>query len=314
MPQSPITFNANITPAGMQITNLLQLGTSLYVSPNGSDVRYSGRTRATPYATIGKAYAAATSGRGDVIVVDTTDDGYNENIVVAKDFLTIVGAQPSGYGRADWTPAAGVALTVRAQGFVARNLRFATAGNADNVIQNGNGFEYGNCVFDEGGQDAAHAGLRLVGAVSDSLSASEGKVWGSYFRGNGANMGLAIQHALAAAGGEGCSDNEIVGNRFVGNGVDLKSLVNTNGGGAGIFLRHLIANNDFLSVGAGFVYADMDQGAAGDLAANSALVTNNRFADLVLIAAQFAVGGQPKVIFAGNYDATGLVDGSAFNA
>jgi hypothetical protein len=66
-------------------------------------------------------------------------------------------------------------------------------------------------------------------------------------------------------------------------------------------------------VGAAYVYADMDQGAAGDLTANSALICNNWFADEALVAGQFDIATMANVIFTGNYDAAGLVDGSGFN-
>lgn len=322
MAQGPLTALVAQNPAGnfaplrvgsngeLLIGNQQQGGTAWFVDAATGSNSNSGLSWADALPTITAALTAASA--GDTVFIAT--GGYAENITLTKDYITIIGAAPSGYGRPDWVPATGSALVVQAQGFVAQNIRFSTDADADVVVQHGNGFAYQGCVFDGDAQGATHGLLRLVGAVDDSFSASEGLIAGNLFRGAASGIGIALQYALAAAGGEGTSDNTIRGNRFVGNGVDLKSLTNTNGGGAGIFLRYLIDSNFFMTVGASFVYADMDQGAAGDLAANSALVCGNFFADEALIASQFAIGGQPNVIFTGNYDATGIIDGHTFNS
>lgn len=240
---------------------------------------------------------------------------YEENLEVddEKNYLSIVGAQLAGYARPDIAPASGIALEVLSQGFNCRGVRFAGS-DADVVVQRGNGFAYNDCVFDgDAGMAADEAALRLVGvAADDSYTASEGVIANSLFRGTSVGAGIIVQHA-ANPSGVGVSDVQLLGNRFYGNGVDLLSAVNVSGGGAGIYLNWLIAHNFFLTVGAAYVYADLNQGAAGDLAANSGLVCNNWFADEALIAAQFVIAGQPNVIFTGNYDAAGLVNGAAFN-
>ena len=160
--------------------------------------------------------------------------------------------------------------------------------------------------------------LRLVGGNGDdSYSASECRIIDCLFRGSNGS-GIGFQHALAADGGEGTSDNQILGCVFVDNAVsDLKSFVNTNGGGAGIYLRTLISGNRFMTAGAAYKYIDFSAGAAGDLAANSGLICGNWFADAALTGGtgnQIDLGGQALVMFVGNYDAAGLVDGSAFNS
>lgn len=261
-------------------------------------------------STIQAALDKCASGAGDTIFVFPGE--YAENLVVTKDNVSIIGCVNGGWNRPDIVVDSGVALTVQAQGFCAYHLRFSS-GDADVVRQNGNGFIYADCVFDGDGQAGAECLLRLVGlAEDDSYTASEGLIVGNLFRGSGA-LGLVIQHA-ANPSGVGCSDNQIIGNTFVGNtGADLASATNTTGGGAGIFLNTTIQGNKFLT-GSKAPYADMDQGAAGDLDANSALICGNFFADAVLTAAQFDIGSQPLVFFTGNYDATGLVDGSAFNS
>lgn len=262
------------------------------------------------YSSLQSAFDASPEGS----VIFAAPGSYEENLVVSKDYISLVQLNGAGYGRPDIVPATGPALIVHGQGFTSMGMRYASPDD-DSVRQHGNGFQYIDNVFDgDAGQSSAEACMRLVGAVDDSHTASEGLIYSNLFRGSTSGIGLAFQYALAAAGGTGVTDNRVIGNRFYGNGVDLKSLTNTNGGGAGIFLKLELSGNWFMTVGAAYVYADMNQGAAGDLAVNSGLFSGNWFADAALIAAQFAINGQPKAIFAGNYDAAGLVNGAAFNS
>jgi hypothetical protein len=242
---------------------------------------------------------------------------YDENLVIPAglNYLSLIGAQIPGYARPDIVPSTGIALSNAAsQGLVLQHLRFAGT-DADVVVQRGNGFLFDDCVFDgDAGMAATEAALRLVPSdTDDSFSASEGIIQRSLFRGTSVGAGIIMQHAIAAGGGEGTSDNQILGCRFYDNGVDLLSAVAASGGGAGIYLRLLCAGNFFMQNGAAYVYANLSAGVAGDLAANSGLFCNNWFADDALIAAQFNIAGQPKVFFSGNYAAPGLVDGSTFN-
>jgi hypothetical protein len=241
---------------------------------------------------------------------------YAENLVVEDDmdYLSIVGAQLAGYARPDIIPASGTALEVLAQGFNCRSVRFAGS-DSDTVIQRGNGFAYNDVVFDgDAGMAATEAALRLVGSTTDdSYSASEGIIAGSLFRGTTSGAGIIVQHSVAAGGGIGSSDVEVRGNRFYGNGADILSAVNTSGGGAGIMLNWLIAQNYFMTVGAAYVYGNLAAGAAGDLAANTCLAAGNWFADDAFVAAQWSIAGQPGQMFSGNYDAAGLINGSTFN-
>ncbi len=263
------------------------------------------------YPTIQAAIDACTSGAGSIIYV--FPGTYEENLTVDIDGLSIIGCVAAGYERPDVVPAAGVALAVQGQGFNCQHMRFASA-DSDTVQQHGNGFFYGDCVFDgDAGQAATEGCLRLVGAVDDSHTASEGLVTGCLFRGSTSGAGIIFQYSLAAAGGVGVTDNVIDNCRFYGNGVDLLSATNTNGGGAGIFLNLTVQNCKHLTVGAAYVYYDMDQGAAGDLAANSGLFCNNYFSDEALVAGQIDISGQANCMFVGNYDCAGLVNGSTFN-
>lgn len=282
-------------------------GRVLVVDPAGNGNQLS----QFAYTTIQGALNATSDGTGDTILV--FPGTYDENLTVSNDYVTIIGIQQAGYAKPDVAPTTGVALVVSGQGFQCAHMRFVSA-DSDTVQQNGNGFFYTDVVFDgDAGQAATEACLRLVGAVDDSHTASEGRIIDCLFRGSTSGAGIIFQHATAAAGGTGVSDDQIINCTFVDNGVDLLSATNTTGGGAGIFLRCLIRGCNFLTTGAAYVYGNMDQGAAGDLSANSCLICDNFFADDAFIAAQFDISGQPKVFFVGNYAAPGLIDGSTFN-
>jgi hypothetical protein len=257
----------------------------------------------------------ATDGTAYGSTIFVAPGTYDENITVAIDGVSIIGNVMAGYERPDVVPTSGVALTVTTgQGFYCQHMRFA-GNTSDTVIHNANGAVYVDCVFDgDAGQAATEGCLRLVpSATDDSYSASENQFIKCLFRGSTSGAGVIFQHALAAGGGEGTTDNQILGCTFVDNGVDLLSATNTNGGGAGIFIKLVVNGCFFLTGGTAYVYGDMDQGAAGDLAANTALISGNWFNDEAIVAAQFDITGQPSVNFVGNYDAAGLIDGSTFN-
>lgn len=290
-------------------------GIGVPYQPNGnvwwvnSGAAGSGTSPEDAFGTIQGAVDRAIS--GDTIMVFS--GSYDETVTVTDDYISIIGCQLGGYGRPDLAPDTGAALIVSGQGFSTRHMRFVSA-DTDSVQWHGNGGSAIDCVFDgDAGQAATEANLRLVGdADDDSYTASENLFMDCYFRGSTSGAGVIIQHA-ALPSGVGCSDNQFVNCRFVANGVDFLSAVNVDGGGAGIFLNTVITGCQFMTVGAAYVYIDFAAGAAGDLAANSVLISNNWFADDALIAAQVVIAGQPNCMFVGNYDAAGLVDGSAFN-
>lgn len=274
-----------------------------------------------PLATITAALAKCTSGAGDTVYV--YPGTYDEAVTIDKDYVRLVGVR-SGYGRPDVAPSTGSSRPLfidNAQGVVVEYMRFVPDGLAvDTARVEGNGFLIQDCVFDaDAAQGATNALLVLQGdAADDSYTASEGRIYRNYFRGSGdvdtagAAIGIDVRHA-AAPSGVGCSDVEIVGNRFIGNLVDLKSTAAASGGGAGIYNNFLIHGNWFLSVGAAYVYADLDQADAAAATTDSGLVSGNWFADESLVAGQFDIATRPNVIFTGNYDAAGLVNGAGFN-
>lgn len=269
----------------------------------------SGTSPEDAFGTIQGAVDRAISGDTIMVFAGT----YDETVTVDDDYISIIGAQSGGYARPDVAPEAGVALIVNGQGFHTRHMRFVSA-DSDTVQWHSNGGSAVDCVFDgDAGQAATEANLRLVGlAADDSYSASENLFLDCLFRGSTSGAGIIFQHA-ALPSGVGTSDNQLVNCRFYANGVDLLSAVNVDGGGAGIFLNLLVTGCQFLTVGAAYVYMDMDQGAAGDLTANSCLISNNWFSDEALVAGQIDISGQANAMFVGNYDAAGLVNGSTFN-
>lgn len=274
-----------------------------------------------PMLTITEALAKCTSGAGDTVWV--FPGTYDEAVTISKDYVRLLGVR-SGYGRPDVAPSTGSSrplLIDNAQGVVVEFIRFVPDGIAvDTAKVEGNGYLIQDCVFDaDAAQGATNALLVLQGdADDDSYTASEGRIVGNYFRGSGdvdtagAAIGIDIRHA-ALPSGVGVTDVEIVGNRFIGNLVDLKSTAAADGGGAGIYNNFLIHGNWFLSVGAAYVYGDLDQADASGATTDSALITGNWFADEALVAGQFDIATRANVMFVGNYDAAGLVDGSGFN-
>lgn len=285
----------------------------LFVDSSTGAPSGDGTDPSAPLSTIAAALARFQSAQagGTIYVFPGT---YDENLTITVDYVAIIGCVFAGYARPDVAPAAGAAITVAAQGFYTRHMRFVSE-DTDSVIQNGNGFVYDDCVFDgTAGQAATEANLRLVPhATDDSFTASEGIIANSYFRGSTSGAGIIIQHGLATGSGVGPSDVQIVNNRFTANAVDMLSAVNSTGGGTGIFTNFTISGNQFLTASAAYVYINFAAGAAGDLTANNALISGNWFNDDALISAQVVLTGQAKTCFVGNFDAAGVVNGAAFN-
>ena len=294
---------------------------NLFVSADRGSDGASGLDVEHPLATITAALSKCTSGAGDTVYV--YPGTYDEAVTISKDYVRLVGVR-SGYGRPDVAPSTGSSRPLfvdNAQGVVVEYMRFVPDGIAvDTARVEGNGYFIYDCVFDgDAAQGATNALLVLQGdATDDSYTASEGKIYGSYFRGSGdvdtagAAIGIDVRHA-GLTSGVGVSDVEIVGNRFVGNLVDLKSTAAADGGGSGIYNNFLIAGNYFLSVGAAYVYGDMDQADASGATTDSALISGNFFADEAIVAGQFDIATRANVMFVGNYDCAGLINGAAFN-
>lgn len=272
-------------------------GQKLIVGPNAGQ-----------YATIQEAVDAAQE--GETIFVQPGE--YVENITVSTNYLTIIGAQVGGYGYPDIVAeAGGAALTVEAQGFVAKRCRFVTE-DTDAVIQRGNGFKYEDCVFDGGNSEAVTEGLlRLKGkADDDSQTASEGKVINCLFRGS-AGFAIAFDTGDAPGNGVGSTHNVIEGCRFIDNtGADLQTL--DTGTGTYSVQDTIIRGNYFMEPKNKATWIDFttaNGGAAGD---QTGCIAGNYFADDNIDTTAVAMVGT-GFTFVGNYDTVGVQDGSGLD-
>jgi hypothetical protein len=290
-------------------------GNVFYVDPaNGNDTNFGttpglGASVNGALKTIAKALTLCTSGAGDTIFVLGSPSGSAENLVVTKDFVSIIGCQIPGYARPDVVPAAGVPLTVRANGFVAKHIRFAVANDSDCVSQQGNGFLYDDCVFDGNGAQVNTGLVRLL--PSNSLTgqtASEGIIQNSYFRGT-AGIGALIMDTSNLNGGS--TDNQILGNRFSQN--TLADIVTAKTGAAGTYsVKFVLVQGNYFMDKNKATYVDLttnEDGAAGNQVGT--LAQNGFASDTMTTTKIKAVG--TAFTFMGNYDTVGVFDGSGLD-
>lgn len=287
------------------------VGKRFYVdAENGSDTN-NGQSSALPFATIGAAIDAAVSGRGDIIYI--APGSYDENVVVDKDYISLVGNFVSGYARPDIVPASGKALYVNAaQGFASKHVRYAApAADVDLALIEGNGFILEDNVFDgDATQGDAKGLLRLKGhATDDSYTASEGIISGNLFRGSG-GFGVIFDTAAAEVG-VGSSDNVLKNNKFVGN--DKADIV-TADTGAGLYSAQRT------QIGPGNVFADKNKTAYIDLTTSNGgaasdqtgIIVDNFFAADAITTTEVKMVGT-GFTFVGNRTTVGIKDGSALD-
>lgn len=297
-PEGLSSFGIPLVGSGsVPITN----GTYWFVSQAIGNDGAVGTNMEQPLASIGAAIARAVS--GDVILVASTPNSYNENLHVTTNFLTIIGYAPSGFGRPDVTSATGAALIVHAQGFVASHIRFVgTLVGGIGVQQSGNGFLYTDCVF----ESTSNIGFRFFpDSADDRFTASEGKVLDCLIR-DCAGGGMSFENPGPVAG-VGCTDNVVAGCRFYGNtGHDIFDVY-TAGGNNQTFSRSVIEQCQFASHNA-TNYINLSAGTAND-----GLISENYFAFTTaggLTTTQITLGN--NIAFSGNCDAVGVVDGHTF--
>lgn len=275
-------------------------GRVFFVNKNtGSDAN-DGETWDKAKATIAAAMAVCVSGRGDRIYV-AGGAAYGENLVITKDALQIIGAELGGYQRPDIGVAGGHALFVRAQGFVAAHLRLAAVGAFQALRQQGNGFLYNDCVFDGAAADA----VRMhPDKDDDSYTASEGKLLDSLIRG-GTNGIRFVNPGPGVEGGIGPTDVEVRGCRLYGQAASAITDEDNAGSNGSSFENCVVDDCDFLEPGGG-AYAYVSMGAPN----SKGVISRARFNETLLVAAQVMAPVGVKLV--GAFDATGVVDASAF--
>lgn len=265
-----------------------------------------GMSPQTAFTTIAQAVAAAASGTGDTIFV--FPGSYTENVVVAKDYISIIGAQFAGYARPDIGKATGVALSVSGQGFRSLNCRFFATNNSDAVIQTGNGFEYSNCVFDGNGSQTTKGLLRLLpSSLVTSKTASEGKIHDCYFRGTTSTAGALIFDTSTLNGGS--TDNEVYNNVFTQNGVDIAAAKT---GAAGTYsLQFAVVHGNIFEDKNKAVYIDFVTNIDGAAANQKGVISGNYFNSATLTNVLVKINGTGFGA-PGNYYQVGIKDASAF--
>lgn len=288
----PAIFQAGIT--------YNQAGQSFFVSSTAGVVGGNGLTPANAFLTVAAALAVATSGS----VIFVAPGTYTAPLVVTTDYVTIVGTQ-SGYGRPDFTPVSGIALTVNAQGFRAVRCRFAST-TAEAVRQAGNGFSYEDCVFD--GNGAGTTGVRLKGDDTvTARTASEGVISGCLFR--GCAKGLVFDTA-APLNGVGSTDNVIASNRFYTNTQDIVTA--DTGPGVYSVQTTLITGNEFGDKNK-TNYIDLTTSNGGAASDQNGAIQGNYFA-----ADAITAGNEVRMVgtgftFSGNFTTVGVKDGSGLD-
>lgn len=311
-PNGVSSFGMPVFGAGLNIPPYR--GTVWYVDSERGSGTAGSKELATPGTSINGAIDAASP--GDIILI--YPGSYREDVVVDKDYITLLGAA-QGYGRPDLRASTAGAATLHvdnAQGFVAIGIRFDSIdslGAAGHVVrQEGNGYLYQDCVFDGRSSDnASSVLLRLQGdADDDSYTASEGRIVGCLFRG-AAGRALAFDTGAAPGNGVGCTHVEVKGNRFMDNtGVDIVTL--DTGGGTYSVQDTLIEGNWFMSAKNKATWIDFttaNGGAAGD---QDGVIAGNYFADDNLDTTAVAMVGT-GFVFVGNFDTVGVQDGSGLD-
>jgi len=303
------SFGSVLTGAGGPTSVPRPNGQSWFVDAAAGSDGGSGSSPSDPFKTIGRAVAMAGNGTGDTIYV--AQGSYNETLVITKAALAIVGSVQAGYERPDWAPvlAAAIPLTVKAQGFMCRHVRFAANGN-DACQQSGNGFLYDDCVFDGDGT-AGQAGLllvpALVGADSTHFTASEGVVQNCLFRGSA--IGISFD-TTAAPVGVGSTDNLVQGNRFYTNTLDIAANKTGAGGVYSLQTTDFIGNY-FLDKNKA-TYVDITTNEDGPAASQTGSFALNGFASDTMTNVKIKAVGT-GFTFMGNYDNVGIFDGSGLD-
>lgn len=264
-----------------------------------------------PYATIQAAVNAARPGQTVFVQPGT----YAENVVVATDYISIVGGQKGRFGWPDIAPVTGVALTVTGQGFKAFNCRFVS-NESDSVVQRGNGAVYERCVFDSGTGLAATEGLLRLqpSATVTQKTASECRFTSCLFRG-ASGVGVIFQSGEApnTVGSTDCLFEDCL---FVSSldgtaGVDMVTQDNSTVNGV-YSVKNLAVKECIFQDKNKATYLDFTTANGGAATDQSGTFARNGFASDTMTTTKIKAVGT-AFTFMGNYDTVGVFDGSGLD-
>lgn len=249
------------------------------------------------YDTIAKAITRAAAGDTIYVVRGT----YAENLVVtAKHHLTFVNATPGANAhRVSVAPASGIALDV-AQSDRCRFYGFRFVGvSAVGVRTDGESGYFEDCDFTS---DTSH-GIEFLGATDTDNTGSGTTLYKCLFRECG-GAGIRLSKGTGVVLGIQATNVNVWNCQFYLNtGDDIDD--DAGSGSPTYFYQWDISGNKFMTRNK-TVYLDMDGGVSLEC-----LISDNYFADDAgLDATKIALA--TGAVFAGNFQAAGVVDGSTF--
>ncbi len=256
--------------------------------------------------TVQAALNAATSGDGTRIIIGSGT--YQENLTISKNDITLVAGVPKGNSeRVAIAPATGIALTVGdCWRFIAKDIRFAGT-SAVGVRHSGEGAVFDNCDFTS---DTTHGFQFFSSTTTVDYTGSGTTLYKCLFRDCG---GAGLRHTSDTDvshpnyGIQATNVNVWECQFYTNTGDDIDD--DAQAGSPTYFYQWDISGNKFMTRnknGASAKYLDMDGGVSQDC-----LISNNFFASDEAFDTDnidIATGA----VFAGNYAAAGLIDGSSF--
>lgn len=290
----------NGTGTVLPLQNDLSRGTAYFVDGTSGANTNTGLSWSAAYATISKAISSITSGAGDVIYVRRGT--YVENVVItSKTDFAIIAAGPTTANskRASIAPASGIGLDLaqcdRVFIYGIRTVGVSAVGtrsDSESVL-----FE--SCDFTS---DTSH-GFQFLAATDTNHTGSGSVFNGCLFRECG-GAGLRSSVGTGAALGLQATNVNLYNSQFYLNtGDDIDD--DAGAGSPTYFNQWDIAGNKFMTRNKA-VYLDMDGGTVAEC-----LISGNFFADDAgLDATKIALS--TGAVFSGNFQAAGVVNGSAF--
>ena len=274
-------------------------GTAFYVDgTNGLDAN-GGTSWTDAKKTIQAAVGLCTTNKYDIVYV--TAGTYAENVTVtSKHNIRFVGlVSGANSKRVAIAPASGIALTIAQSNRLAfHGFRFVGTSGVG-VKSDGESAYFGNCDFTS---DTSH-GIEFLGATDTDYTGSGTTFNNCLFRECG-GAGIRLSKGTGAVLGLQATNVNVWGSQFYLNtGDDIDDDAGT--GSPTYFYQWEISGNKFLTRNKA-VYLDMDGGVSAEC-----LISNNWFANdgAALTATQIALA--TGAVFAGNFDANGVRDGSA---